>query len=43
MKKKNINYSRVYNNQINLDTKCVYHLGSDGKEYAKSEKLKNAE
>ena len=43
MKKKNINYSRVYNNQINLNPKCAYHLGSDGKEYAKSEKLKNAE
>lgn len=43
MKKRNINYSRVYNNLINLDPKCAYHLGSDGKEYAKSEKLKNAE
>ena len=43
MKKKNINYSRVYKRHIDFDTKCTYHLGADGKEYAKSEQLKNAE
>ena len=43
MRKKNINYSRVEKDYSDFKRHISYHLGFDGREFAKSQKIKESE